>query len=222
MTADSLGEVCGSLRPLLVQHLARQALAVQHSNRHDELNRILADMPPPMGPLNRLDRIDDDTVLLYGRALGSSADVPRTLHLSSANPIPAQLPFGPAGVDLFLSHIQYLNLHGQALKRIEGLRSLTSLHTLILSFNELTKIEGIAGMRTLRRYHLIFQFFCSCRCQPLMSEFLFCFAVSSWATTQSLASRACTVWKRWSTSGCRTTCCIVSKMSTFCSNACRC
>ena len=52
------------------------------------------------------------------------------------------------------SSITYLNLHGNALRRIEGLDACPNLNTLVLSFNEITKLEGLDGLTRLERLDL--------------------------------------------------------------------
>ncbi len=61
-SVDALGEVGGALRPLLIQHLGRQALAAQVAADNDESADLLADMPTPLGPLNKVStgwRVED-------------------------------------------------------------------------------------------------------------------------------------------------------------------
>ncbi len=71
----------------------------------------------------QVDALTDDSILLFGRvpsATVAANSVPPTLLLpddaSDSDPIPAQLAFGPSGIETFLARLQYLNLHGQALR----------------------------------------------------------------------------------------------------------
>lgn len=49
-----------------------------------------------------------------------------------------------------LSAIKYLNLHSNCIRKIENLPGLYNLETLILSFNELSKIENVDSLTALR------------------------------------------------------------------------
>ena len=49
-----------------------------------------------------------------------------------------------------LSH-RYLNLHGSNIRKMEALEPCTNLRVLVLSFNEVHKVEGIAHMKHLER-----------------------------------------------------------------------
>jgi hypothetical protein len=76
-----------------------------------------------ISPLAQVDALTDDSILLFGRvpsATVAANTVPPTLLLpddaSDSDPIPAQLAFGPSGIETFLARLQYLNLHGQALR----------------------------------------------------------------------------------------------------------
>ena len=72
----------------------------------------------------QVDALTDDSILLFGRvpsAAVAANSVPPTLLLADntagdSDPIPAQLAFGPSGIETFLARLQYLNLHGQALR----------------------------------------------------------------------------------------------------------
>ena len=55
-----------------------------------------------------------------------------------------------------LSSIQYLNLHGNNIKVIEGLASCSSLRVLVLTFNEITRIDGLSTLLHLERLELGF------------------------------------------------------------------
>ena len=55
-----------------------------------------------------------------------------------------------------LSGLQYLNLHGNSIRRIEHLDSCRSLRVLLLSFNEISKIEGLDHLQHLNRLDLGF------------------------------------------------------------------
>lgn len=73
------------------------------------------------------------------------------------NQLPPEIPdrnkFDEISLDLVkvlcreteLNFIKYLNLFNNNLKRIENLDSLSNLTTLVLSFNEIKKIEGVAA-----------------------------------------------------------------------------
>lgn len=50
--------------------------------------------------------------------------------------------------------IMYLNLHGNALRRVEGLGSCVNLRVLVLSFNEIQRMEGLSSLRSLERLEL--------------------------------------------------------------------
>lgn len=50
--------------------------------------------------------------------------------------------------------IMYLNLHGNALRRVEGLGSCVHLRVLVLSFNEIQRMEGLSALRSLERLEL--------------------------------------------------------------------
>ena len=47
-----------------------------------------------------------------------------------------------AGGPASLASVTYLNLHGNAIRKIEGLGACPNLKVLVLSFNELTKLEA--------------------------------------------------------------------------------
>jgi len=53
-----------------------------------------------------------------------------------------------------LRRITHLNLHSNAIRKIEGLSSLAALQTLILSFNEIARIEGFEKTTTLTKLDL--------------------------------------------------------------------
>jgi Leucine-rich repeat (LRR) protein len=53
-----------------------------------------------------------------------------------------------------LATVTYLNLHGNAIRKIEGLAVLPALRTLLLSFNELQKMEGLSDLNMLERLDL--------------------------------------------------------------------
>eukprot|EP00736_Rhodelphis_marinus_P010350 Rmarinus@m.14060 len=55
-----------------------------------------------------------------------------------------------------LSHITYLNLHSNNIRKIEGLSALENLKSLVLSFNEIQKIEGLQSLRNLEQLELGF------------------------------------------------------------------
>lgn len=55
-----------------------------------------------------------------------------------------------------LQSIQYLNLHGNNIKVIEGLAACMNLRRLVLSFNEITVIEGLSALVNLETLELGF------------------------------------------------------------------
>ena len=52
--------------------------------------------------------------------------------------------------------LQYLNLHGCAIKRICGLSACVSLEVLVLSFNSITKVEGLTPLSKLEKLDVSF------------------------------------------------------------------
>ena len=73
-----------------------------------------------------MDALTDDSILLFGRlpsATVAANAIPPTLVLpdsSAGDAIPTALAFGPSGIETFLARLQYLNLHGQALRYPRG------------------------------------------------------------------------------------------------------
>lgn len=45
-----------------------------------------------------------------------------------------------------LQHVTTLNLHNQGLKTLAGIQQMTSLKTLIISFNHITKLEELSNL----------------------------------------------------------------------------
>jgi Leucine-rich repeat (LRR) protein len=60
-----------------------------------------------------------------------------------------------------LDHITVLNLHGNGLTKLKSLQPLRMLKRLIVSFNELTRLDELAHMVKLQFFHANFlgQFF---------------------------------------------------------------
>jgi len=85
-------------------------------------------------------------------ALNMPPPLPQRAKLErvSAEQLALQAPAG--GV----ADLRVLNLHGNAIRRIEHLSDLSRLRVLVLCFNEIARIEGLEGCRLLERLELGF------------------------------------------------------------------
>ena len=84
---------------------------------------------------------------LYSNALNMSPKIPQKSKLFLMTP---DAILNLSGVVEF-GRIVYLNLHGHCLRKVENLGECVNLKVLILSFNEINKMEGFGNLVRLER-----------------------------------------------------------------------
>eukprot|EP00899_Mesostigma_viride_P013450 jgi/Mesvir1/22105/Mv18710-RA.1 len=92
--------------------------------------------PPHPAPRAAVNQITQEVILAHG--------VPHPTSASAAS--------GDVGKQL--SHLLYVNLHGQHITQMRALAGLTALEVLVLSFNSISVIEGLEPLTQLQRLDL--------------------------------------------------------------------
>ena len=113
-------------RPL--SRFVQQCALASAADPYDEVCTAALNMPPPLPQRTKVEKL-----------------TPEVLALQSAE------PGGKAA-----AQPETLNLHGNALRKIEGLGHCTQLRVLVLCFNEIARIEGLETLRNLERLELGF------------------------------------------------------------------
>ena len=126
VTSDAEAIDLANLTRPLLRFVQQCALA-SAADPYDEVCTAALNMPPPLPQRPKIERISTEILAQQGSSNGGEP-----------------------------STIEHLNLHGNALRRIEHLSQLASLKTLVLCFNEIARIEGLDHLKNLERLELGF------------------------------------------------------------------